>query len=328
MTAPGQTPHDDRHVPLALLKLPGMGRRRLGLVLARLGSHVPVTCAEFGEFVGAAAAALKFHPPTAPDLDRAWSEGGRLAEACTRHAWHLWIVGHPDYPPGLARLPDPPALLFVHGPTASAPASRVAVVGTREPSPWGDRTARECAGAAVSAGAVVVSGLAWGVDTAAHEAALVAGGVTWAVLPGSLDVVFPSSNTALAERIVASGGALVSEYLPGSRPHPTFFIERDRLQAALSDAVVVIETGTTGGTMHTVRFAREIGVPVHVTFPEGVEAAPSAWLATLPEPQQGTWRLLQEGAPRITPAQIPALVASAGPTRATPPPGARGRLFD
>ena len=328
MTAPAQTPHDDRHVPLALLKLPGMGRRRLGLAVARLGGHEPTTRAEFGEFVSAAATALKFHAPTAPDLDRAWTEGGRLAEACTRHAWHLWVAGRPDYPAGLARLPDPPAVLFVHGATTSAPAARVAVVGTREPSPWGDRTARECAAAAVSAGAAVVSGLAWGIDTAAHEAAVAAGGVTWAVLPGSLDVIFPSSNTALAERIVESGGALISEYLPGSRPHPTFFIERDRLQAALSHAVVVVETGTTGGTMHTVRFAREMGVPVHVTFPEGVEAAPSAWLETLPAPQQGTWRLLQEGAPRITPAQVPALVGAAGRAGATPARAPEHRLLD
>jgi predicted Rossmann fold nucleotide-binding protein DprA/Smf involved in DNA uptake len=159
---------------------------------------------------------------------------------------------------------------------------------------------------------MVVAGLAWGVDTAAHTAAVERAGCTWAVLPSGLDLVFPPSNASLSERIVAGGGALLSEYFPGTRPHHTFFVERDRLQAALSDAVVVVETGLAGGTMHTVRFAKALNVPIHVTLPDELDPASVGRVDELPEPQRGTWRLLREGASRITPQQIERIVEARG----------------
>jgi DNA processing protein len=263
-------------------------------------------------------------------VERAWQEGERLAETCQRRGWRLWILGAPDYPAGLLRLDDPPALLFVHGPTRPDARPRVAVIGTREPTPWGERTARECGAEVVHAGGVVVSGLAWGIDTAAQTAAVDAHGCTWATLPAGLDLVFPPSNASLASRIVERGGALISEYLPGTRPHPTFFVERDRLQAALSQAVLVVETGLSGGTMHTVRFARALEVPLHVTLPADIDPPKVARAADLVEPQQGTWQLLREGAARMTPLDAGALTRTLAGRTGQPGGGQddeQGRLF-
>jgi DNA processing protein len=240
-------------------------------------------------------------------VERAWHEGETLAETCRKRGWRLWVLGAPDYPAGLMRLEDPPAVLFVHGQGQPDARPRLAVIGTREPTTWGEHTARACATEIVHAGGVVVAGLAWGIDTAAHTAAVDARGCTWATLPAGLDLVVPPSNAVLAGRIVEAGGALISEYLPGTRPHPTFFVERDRLQAALSDAVVVVETGLSGGTMHTVRFARALGVPLHVTFPADIDPSGVVGAGDLPEAQQGTWRLLRDGAARVTPAEAGAL---------------------
>ena len=139
---------------------------------------------------------------------------------------------------------------------------------------------------------------------------------TWAALPGPLDIIFPGSNCGLAERIVETGGALISEYFPGTRPHATFFIERDRLQSALADAVVVIETAHAGGTMHTVRFARELNVPLYVTLPPGaLERADGE----LEEVTRGAVALARSGASTIEPDQVAALVDRLGGPRLAAP---------
>jgi predicted Rossmann fold nucleotide-binding protein DprA/Smf involved in DNA uptake len=145
----------------------------------------------------------------------------------------------------------------------------------------------------------VVSGLAAGIDTVAHTAVVERQGVTWATLPGGLDVIYPPSNRRLAARIVETGGALISEYLPGTRPLPRFFVERDRLQAALADLVVVVETEPRGGTMHTVRVARSLRVPIRVAFPDDAAVVSETGPGALPEVERGTWALLQDGEPRL-----------------------------
>ena len=295
---------------LALASLPGVGRRRLRTLLSLAGDTTVSSARDLADILRRHGAGLRLGIADAQAVDRAWHEGEALGETCHRRGWRAWVLGAADYPAGLLRLDDPPALLFVHGPAQPDARPRLAVVGTREPTAWGERAARECATGIVRAGGVVVSGLAWGIDTAAHTAAVDARGCTWATLPAGLDLVFPHSNAALAARIVEHGGALISEYLPGTRPHPTFFVERDRLQAALSQAVVVVETGLSGGTMHTVRFARALGVPLHVTFPDEVDPSAVARAGDLAEPQQGTWQLLREGAARITPAEAGALTRS------------------
>jgi DNA protecting protein DprA len=260
--------------------------------------------------------------PGAASCDTAWREATELARTCRRRGWHVWTIGHAEYPERLGRLADPPAVLFVQGPATFPDARSIAIVGTREPSAWGEAMASACAAAAAAAGAVVVSGLAWGIDTAAHTAVVEARGRTWATLPAGLDIVVPSSNRALAARIVDCGGALVSEYEPGSRPHPTFFVERDRLQAALADVVLAIETGRTGGTHHTIGFARELGVPVWVTLPEAAKV-PQVDPGSLPVPQQGTFELWRSGCPAVGPDDVARWVRER--TGGDAPPRDRGR---
>jgi DNA processing protein len=297
---------DHLRMAFALAVLPGVGRRRLRALLTRTAGHRVASARELADFVEHAAADLKLRAGPS-DCERAWARSVELEQACHRRGWRVWVLGAPDYPERLTRLADPPALLLVHGASQPEHRPRVAVIGTREPSPWGLETAAACAVEVVRAGGIVVSGLAWGIDTAAHSAAVGERGCTWAVLPSGLDIIFPPSNASLAGWIVEAGGALISEYFPGSRPHPTFFVERDRLQAALSDVAIVIETGPTGGTLHTVRFARQLGLPIHVTWPPGVDASVTR-PDDLPEPQQGCWMLLRDGAASVKPDGIAALL--------------------
>lgn len=172
------------------------------------------------------------------------------------------------YPPLMQLAPNPAAILYVRGALgALATDETVAVIGTRAPTPDGATVARRLAGRLCEAGFTVVSGLAKGIDAAAHEGALDAHGTTVAVLGTAIDRVYPAANRPLAERIVAGGGALVSEYPAGFATSGRHFVERDRLQAALSIGVVAIQTGTEGGTLHTVRFATEARRPVIVPRP-------------------------------------------------------------
>lgn len=162
------------------------------------------------------------------------------------------------YPQRLRKIPDPPAVLFVKGRTHGLHAARgLAVVGTREPTRYGEKVAGKSSRTAVEAGFVIVSGLAHGCDTHAHHACVDAHGVGVAVLAHGLDRVYPAVNRGLADRLLDEGGCLVSEYPIGMKPVRAAFAERDRIQSGLSDAVLVIETDIKGGTMHTVRSARD-----------------------------------------------------------------------
>lgn len=132
---------------------------------------------------------------------------------------------------------------------------RVAIVGARRPTPYGEAVAERLATDLARAGVVVVSGLARGIDAAAHEGALLGGGCTVAVLGTGVDVVYPSSNLDLAGRIVASGGALVSQFPDGTPPQRANFPRRNWTMAALSDAVVVVEAAIGSGALITANAA-------------------------------------------------------------------------
>ncbi len=162
----------------------------------------------------------------------------------------LW---DPEYPPYLAALNDAPLLVYIRGALQPA-AHTVACIGTREPSAFGAKAARDIAGFLAAAGWSIVSGLATGIDTLSHEAALAVGGHTVAVLANGLDSVYPKANTDLAERIVRSGGALISEHPVGTPIIPRNLVQRDRIQSGMSLATVVVQTDLKGGSMHTVRF--------------------------------------------------------------------------
>lgn len=192
--------------------------------------------------------------------------------------------GDAEYPALLHQLHDPPAQLFLRGESGVLDAPAVAVVGARSCSPYGAQVARSLARELASAGVVVVSGLARGVDGEAHRGALEAGGPTVAVLGCGIDRDYPAVHAELARRI-EDGGLLLSEYPPGVEPAPWRFPARNRLIAGLSLATVVVEARERSGALITADFALELGRDVFAV-PGEITAALSA----------GTNDLLRQGA--------------------------------
>lgn len=166
-------------------------------------------------------------------------------------------AGDAEYPELLRVLAGAPERLWVRGRLDAAPTA--AIVGSRRPTPYGLRMARRLAAGLARAGVTVVSGLARGIDTAAHEAALEAGGKTWAVLGSGLDRLYPQENAGLAAAIVAGGGAILSEQAPEQGPRPGFFPARNRIISGLSWAVVVVEGDPKSGSLITARWAADQG---------------------------------------------------------------------
>jgi DNA processing protein len=208
----------------------------------------------------------------------------------------ITVIRHGDdrYPPLLRQIPDPPAALYIRGRAeALTHPCPIAVVGTRKMTAYGATAIRLIVGPSAAGGIAVVSGLALGVDAAAHVAALDAGGVTVAVLAGGTDAasVGPRTNAALAERIVASGGALVSEHPPGTTPAKFSFPKRNRIIAGLSLGTMVIEAATKSGSLITAYAALDDGRDVFAV-PGPITSAASA----------GTNGLLRRGAVPITEA--------------------------
>ena len=169
----------------------------------------------------------------------------------------VFTVLDEGYPELLKAVYDPPLALYVKGVLDGRPAA--AIVGTRKATPYGLRTAARLARELAQAGAAVVSGLARGIDTAAHRACVEAGGITWAALGTGLGMVYPRENARLAERIVERGGALVSEFPLAQGAMPANFPRRNRVISGLSLATVVVEGGFESGALITARFALEQG---------------------------------------------------------------------
>jgi DNA processing protein len=172
------------------------------------------------------------------------------------------------YPPQLAAIYDPPPVIWIRGHKDVLAMPAVAIVGSRAGSPYALAVAERLAGDLAARGVLIVSGLARGVDSAAHRGALAAAGRTIAVLGCGADVIYPREHAALATEIVA-GGALVSELIPATPPHPRFFPWRNRIISGLSRAVVVVEAGEKSGSLITARCALEQGRDV-LAVPGGV----------------------------------------------------------
>ncbi len=185
-----------------------------------------------------------------------------LAEAavCRAQAASITAItwNDPDYPVALTTIADPPPVLWTRGRVAALSAPAVAIVGSRAASPYALSVAEQLAGDLAASGLVIVSGLARGVDSAAHRGALAAGGVTVAVLGSGVDVLYPPEHASLAKEIDRAG-AVVSELVPGTEPMPWFFPRRNRIISGLSRAVVVIEAGEKSGSLITARCALDQG---------------------------------------------------------------------
>ncbi len=204
--------------------------------------------------------------------------------ACVRELPGAFSLDDPGYPDALRSLSSPPKQLYVRGVLAHPPARAVALVGARAASPYGramaDRLARDLAALQIA----VVSGLARGIDAAAHEGALAAGGVTIAVLPSSLDHITPPQHAGLALRIIERG-ALVTEVAKGGPFGRGAFVKRNRIIAALAGVTVVVEAGVRSGALRTAEAAEALGRPV-LAVPGDVDR-PTA---------RGTLALLRAGA--------------------------------
>lgn len=260
---------------------PGIGPSRLARLLERCGS---LEAAWRADPFDLAAAGLDGRASAALLATRARVDLDAELERAERAGVTLLTLADAAYPALLREIPGAPPLIYVRGALAPGDDWAVAVVGTRTPSPYGREAAHTIARDLAAAGITIVSGLARGIDTAAHEAALGAGGRTVAVLGSGVDLPYPASNRRLAERIVAQG-ALVSDFPLGTEPVAANFPSRNRIISGLSRATLVAEAGEQSGALITVGFALDQGRDV-VAVPGPIFARQSA----------GCNRLIRSGA--------------------------------
>jgi len=197
------------------------------------------------------------------------------------------------YPPRLKEIDQPPPVLYVRGSLLPEDEWAVAIVGTRRVTPYGRQVAEEVSTTLAGSGVTIVSGLARGVDSIAHQAAINAGGRTLAVLGNGVDQVYPPENRRLAAQIMERG-ALVSDYPLGTQPDGINFPPRNRIISGLSMAVIIVEAGDTSGALITATFAAEQGRDVFAV-PGNINAPQS----------KGTNRLIRDGAqPLLNPQDV------------------------
>ena len=316
---------DDLAAWLHLLHCEGVGREGARRLLAALGSPQAVLGASVPERASSidprCAAALS-RPPAGHAERLAATLAWRQAAADRR----VMVLGDPDYPPLLLHSADPPLLLYLQGRASLLGQPSVALVGSRRASAQGLDHAHSFARALSAQGWTVVSGLAAGIDGAAHEGALAglddaaqqgqAGGSTVAVVGTGIDRVYPASHRKLAQRI-AGQGLIVSEFSLGTPPLAPNFPQRNRLIASLSRGTLVVEAALRSGSLITARLAAEAGREV-MALPGSVLAAQSA----------GCHELIRQGAALVTSVSqvlqelqaLPPLDLPAAAPPATPPP--------
>lgn len=284
------------------------------LQLARCEGVGAITCNRLLAAHGTPAAALdaiRRHPDTDGSQRRLPERGAIRQElaAIDDLDGHLLVRGRPIYPDALRPLPDAPPVLTVRGAPELLQGPAVAVVGARNASANGCRFARRLSSELAAAGLIVVSGLARGIDTAAHEGALAAGGGTVAVIATGVDVVYPPENTDLMNRIVALG-AVVSERPVGAAARAKDFPRRNRIIAGLALGVLVVEAAPASGSLITARLALEYGRDVMA-----VPGSPQ-------DPRhRGTNQLLREGAHLVE--TVEDVLAVLGPQQRRRPPPVR-----
>lgn len=247
--------HDDELLAwLTLLRAPGLGGASLRALLGVAGT-ARAACMDIRKLSKQASleqAALDWieHPDRGSlDADLAW-----LAEPGHR----LLRCNEADFPPQLETIAAPPAALYVAGDAASLLMPQIAIVGARSASTQGLATARGFARVFSRSGLVVTSGMADGIDGAAHMGALEAGGATVAVVGTGPDLVYPRKHRDLADKIIQHG-AIVSEFPPGTEARPNHFPRRNRLIAGLALGTLVVEAGLQSGSLITARLAAEAG---------------------------------------------------------------------
>lgn len=301
---------------LTLQLLPGIGPRLTAALLERFGTAQGILQASSSDLaaiprIGDHLAALITQALNRKDVEEE-------LDLMRRHRVTLRVLGQPDYPAPLATIPDAPHLFFVRGTIEARDGRAVALVGSRQCTPYGKRVAERLAGDLARAGYTVISGLARGIDGAAHRGALQAGGRTLAVLAGGLSRIYPPEHASLADDVEKAGG-LISETSMRMEPMAGMFPARNRIISGLSRAVVIIEAAEKSGALITATHAADQGRPVFA-IPGPIDSVASG----------GTNALIRKGATLVRSAEdileelegIPAPVLEvAEPRPVEPPPG-------
>jgi DNA processing protein len=263
----GVQPEDEQLAWLALALTPGLGPKRILDAINEIGRAIQIFSLTLTELEGlrfpAGAAQFIFDGKARRAAQEEWA---RVAEQGAT----LIAYSSPQYPERLKEIYDPPPVLWLRGAAELLARPSIAVVGTRHPSPYGSGVAEMLSRDLAARRLLIVSGMARGIDTCAHKGALAARMPTVAVWGTGIDVVYPKENKKLAEDILATGGAIVSEVPMGTFPAPQNFPRRNRILSGLSVAVLVVEAAENSGTRVTARCAEEqnrdlYAVPGNVT---------------------------------------------------------------
>jgi len=190
-----------------------------------------------------------------------WESIGEDLKRSIPEGANITAISEKEYPSKLKNITDPPPILYYRGDLAALDGPTLAIVGSRKPSDYGRKLAGKLSGDLASIGVSIISGLAFGIDSEAHKAALEVSGKTYAIFGCGLDYIYPPSNKQLAERI-ASSGALISEFPGGTKPERFNFPVRNRIISGLSDGVLVVEAAMRSGALVTARLALEQGKEV------------------------------------------------------------------
>lgn len=250
---------------LALQNIPGIGDKALKNILSSSSNADPASPRDLYEIIKESK--FKFDKIPSPDIsmiENGWAKAVEILDKSMENDIKIIGKDSPYYPSLLLDIDNPPELLHIKGNISILNENSIAIVGTRKPTEYGICQATDISEKFAERNNVIVSGLAKGIDTAAHKGALNVKGKTIAVLAHGLDTIYPKENKKLAERILDNNGLLVSEYFWGKRSTKGSFITRDRIQSGLSLSVLVVETKDKGGTMHTVNYCREQGKPLIV----------------------------------------------------------------
>lgn len=252
---------------LALGLTPSLGATRVRRLVEHFGGVAGVFRASLTELEATGMLAVSAQSlATGKSMEQAQEEYSRAAAAGAG----ILTLDDAAYPAQLKQIYDPPTVLYVRGKAETLAQFGIAMVGTRHPTPYGSGMAERLAADLAARGLVILSGMARGVDTASHRGALAAKGLTVAVFGTGVDVPYPKENTRLADQILASGGALVSEFPMSTFPAPQNFPIRNRIISGMSIGVLVVEAAEYSGTRITARCALEqnrdvFAVPGNVT---------------------------------------------------------------
>ncbi len=282
----------EREAYIALNMVQGIGAVTVASGTAKFGSAL----AFFSAGADKLSSLRGINRASADELARAFASVDWRCEMekASEHSVSFLTPVDSGYPPLLKNIYNPPLALYVTGSAESMLFSALAIIGTRAPTTYGRANAKTFSYRLAQAGITIVSGLARGIDTEAHEGALLAKGRTVAVVGSALDKLYPTENRELARRIVGNGGAVISEYPFGRSADRQTFPMRNRIISGLSGAILVVEAGTASGTLITTDHALEQGRSV-MAIPGRIDNASA----------QGCHKLLKEGARLVeTPEEV------------------------